>query len=283
MFGRSFFRHRIESRRRRLAARLRGHGLEIGALANPSTIPNASRVLYSDILTAEQLDAAYPGSRHPDIISDSETFPSVPDATFDFVVANHVIEHVSSPIRALQEWHRILKPGGRVLMAVPDKRFTFDHRRSRTPLHHVVHDYLHPAAPEEMNRAHLLEWAEWVEGLAPGTSAFDRWVSTQIANGFSVHNHVWVAQDVIDMLLWMHRETPARFELEAWHNSSLLRAEVVMLLRACRPGSPSAETTLAAAGRVARLQHCWLQAQAWMLLSAKRARRRTQAGGLPGA
>jgi SAM-dependent methyltransferase len=39
-----------------------------------------------------------------------------PDASFDCVVALSVIEHVPDPARALAEMHRILAPGGRMLV-----------------------------------------------------------------------------------------------------------------------------------------------------------------------
>ena len=131
----------VDRRRRRYARHLTGRGLEIGALGNPMPLPHASEVLYSDVLLPEQVDAMYPGSRHPDIISDSERFDGVPDGAFDFVVANHVLEHVTDPIGALAEWHRVLKPGGLLLISLPDKRYTFDHSRRRTTLAHLEEDH----------------------------------------------------------------------------------------------------------------------------------------------
>lgn len=41
-----------------------------------------------------------------------------PDATFDYVVSTGVIHHTESPERALQEITRVLKPGGRLFLAV---------------------------------------------------------------------------------------------------------------------------------------------------------------------
>src|SRR5689334_5403232 len=131
----------VDARRRRYSRFLTGRGLEIGALGNPMPLPHASEVLYSDVLLPEQVDAMYPGSRHPDIISDSERFDGVASETFDFVVANHVLEHVTDPIGAVAEWHRILKPEGLLLISLPDKRYTFDFRRPRTPLAHLEADH----------------------------------------------------------------------------------------------------------------------------------------------
>ena len=41
------------------------------------------------------------------------------DETFDFIIANHVLEHVDSPIKALHEITRCLKNGGYALLQTP--------------------------------------------------------------------------------------------------------------------------------------------------------------------
>lgn len=45
-----------------------------------------------------------------------------PDEYFDYIVMYHVLEHVPSPREVLQEARRILKPGGRILIEVPNVR-----------------------------------------------------------------------------------------------------------------------------------------------------------------
>lgn len=41
------------------------------------------------------------------------------DASFDFVLANHVMEHVADDIQAASEIRRVLKPGGRAILQTP--------------------------------------------------------------------------------------------------------------------------------------------------------------------
>lgn len=53
-----------------------------------------------------------------DIVSDITEIP-VPDCTFDFVLCTEVLEHVPDPILALNEMHRILKKGGRMIITAP--------------------------------------------------------------------------------------------------------------------------------------------------------------------
>ncbi len=43
----------------------------------------------------------------------------LPDAAFDVVLCHHALEHVPDPLTVLAELRRLLKPGGRLLLAVP--------------------------------------------------------------------------------------------------------------------------------------------------------------------
>lgn len=53
---------------------------------------------------------------------------------FDYVVSSHNFEHLPDPIRFLQGCEKVLKPGGVLSLAVPDRRFCFDYYRPATEL-----------------------------------------------------------------------------------------------------------------------------------------------------
>ncbi|MCC6808199.1 MAG: class I SAM-dependent methyltransferase [Deltaproteobacteria bacterium] len=42
-----------------------------------------------------------------------------PDASFDVVIASHILEHLSNTHAAFADWYRVLKPGGLLLIGVP--------------------------------------------------------------------------------------------------------------------------------------------------------------------
>lgn len=44
----------------------------------------------------------------------------LPDSTFDYVRANHSFEHICRPHATLEHVYRVLKPGGKVLIGVPN-------------------------------------------------------------------------------------------------------------------------------------------------------------------
>lgn len=56
----------------------------------------------------------------PDIWGYME-YPPFPDNSMDFVLSSHVIEHTPNPLRAIEEWYRILRPGGVMFMIFPHR------------------------------------------------------------------------------------------------------------------------------------------------------------------
>ncbi|MEO5657663.1 MAG: class I SAM-dependent methyltransferase [Nitrospiria bacterium] len=60
-----------------------------------------------------------PASR-ADVLVDLDRFPyPFRDNSFDGLQAVHVIEHVSDVIGAMEEFHRVVRPGGEVFLATP--------------------------------------------------------------------------------------------------------------------------------------------------------------------
>ncbi len=52
---------------------------------------------------------------------DAELMESIPDNTLDFVHSSHCLEHMRNPSIALDNWLRILKPGGHMICLIPDE------------------------------------------------------------------------------------------------------------------------------------------------------------------
>lgn len=57
-------------------------------------------------------------------LADITDYPTV-DNAFDVIFFNHVLEHIPDDERALSEVYRILKPGGMVILGVPNEGVFF--------------------------------------------------------------------------------------------------------------------------------------------------------------
>ena len=64
----------------------------------------------------------------PDVLHDLERFPyPFAPSSVEEIEASHVLEHLSDPFAAVAEWHRILAPGGRLVVRVPHFSRGFTH------------------------------------------------------------------------------------------------------------------------------------------------------------
>jgi SAM-dependent methyltransferase len=52
---------------------------------------------------------------------DAQFLAGVPDEHFDFVHSSHCLEHLVDPATGLQNWFRIVRPGGHLVVIVPDE------------------------------------------------------------------------------------------------------------------------------------------------------------------
>lgn len=58
-----------------------------------------------------------------DHVGNANDLSRFPDGTFAEIYASHVVEHLDYKdelVRTLKEWHRVLVPGGRLYVSVPD-------------------------------------------------------------------------------------------------------------------------------------------------------------------
>ena len=71
-------------------------------------------------------------------IAEATGLSKIKNESYDFVLSCHSLEHVANVIKAIHEWHRVLKRSGELILVLPDKRFTFDHDRPYTTFQHLL-------------------------------------------------------------------------------------------------------------------------------------------------
>lgn len=113
-------------------------------------------------------------------------------AAYDFVLSSHCLEHVANPLAALREWRRVTRPGGHLLLVLPDPRRTFDHRRPITTLAHLRED--NARGTGEDDETHFAEvLASHDRARDPGAGTAEEFRARTLANAAHrcVHHHVF--------------------------------------------------------------------------------------------
>ena len=135
-------------------------------------------------------------------ISEGNDLKEIEDNKYDFVLSCHNLEHFANPLKALYEWKRILKKNGYLILVLPNKKKTFDHKRKTTTLSHLLNDYANKIT--ETDETHFEEIIELHDiemdtGVKNSEELRDR-VYKNFENR-CVHHHVFDHDLVKEMLV----------------------------------------------------------------------------------
>lgn len=135
-------------------------GIEIGGSShNPFAIPGCINVDCEATNGHKDREVELCGERLPiDVIADGDDLPFA-DSSYDFVINSHVIEHMPDPIRAIEEWIRVVRDNGFILFVVPTRDMNPDDRKyPYTTVDHLIDDH---------NQGHTVATHPWPEGQGP--------------------------------------------------------------------------------------------------------------------
>ena len=88
-------------------------------------------------------------------LREASSLVGIPDASYDFVLSSHCLEHTANPLAALREWGRVTREAGHLLLVLPEPGGTFDRRRTVTTLAHLREDFAHQTGEDDLT--HLPE------------------------------------------------------------------------------------------------------------------------------
>jgi SAM-dependent methyltransferase len=74
-------------------------------------------------------------------IADATDLGELASESRDFLLSSNCLEHVANPLKALIEWKRVIRPGGALILVLPNKESNFDHRRPFTTFEHLLDDF----------------------------------------------------------------------------------------------------------------------------------------------
>ena len=164
-------------------------------------------MVYADNFSYDYLvKNMYPGQTLHDLVipyytTEISNLSCIGDNCMDFVVTYHVIEHTTNPIAALDEFYRILKHGGHLLLVVPDMEKTFDSERKVTSLEHLIDDYLQHSHEKDLE--HYVEFytkTHFRDFI--GSENPEEFIARKHKERENIHFHTWTYESFKHMIDW---------------------------------------------------------------------------------
>ena len=134
----------VPDRKSEITRRLKGLSLEPGIELSPGAHPILDKsqfnVTYLDRVDHSSIATYLRGTPVPvDVVLGDRLIDEVlPHHSLSYIVSSHVIEHVPDFIQFFISSSRLLRSGGKIVMYVPDKRYTFDILRTITAVDDIV-------------------------------------------------------------------------------------------------------------------------------------------------
>lgn len=239
----------------------RDRGLEIGPFCNPTVLKREAPVRYLDFFAREELIR-----QHPDVppeqvapvdaVVRGESYAAACPGPFDYIVANHVMEHVADVIGWLVGLNAMLAEDGFLFLTVPDRAYSFDHYRAPTPFTHLVADHFRGGASSL--REHALDAGFFYDpGQAtPRPALLARLTRADLHRMYHEDTHVGTHTHVFDSATMLSRVLApilhlgyAPFDLVEYRTAAGNHGEILTVLRK-RPSTlpVDAERLFAASG-----------------------------------
>jgi hypothetical protein len=124
--------------------------LEIGPFCTPAFRAPAYRVSYLDAFSTDELRELARGmawadaARVPgiDFVWKGQSYRELIGREFQVVFSSHNVEHQPCLVTHLEEVASVMEPGGRFLLAIPDKRYCFDYFLPESTIADVLDAFL---------------------------------------------------------------------------------------------------------------------------------------------
>ena len=85
------------------------------------------------------------------IVNDAVNISHVQNESYDFCFSSHSLEHIANPLKAINEWLRIIKNGGYIIIVVPEKSVCFDHKRNYSMFSTLLTQYEKNVGEEDLS------------------------------------------------------------------------------------------------------------------------------------
>lgn len=142
----------------------------------------------------------------------------LPSGAYDFVLSSHVLEHSANPILALSEWIRLLKDQGTLVLLLPHKDKTFDHRRPVTTMEHLIADFKAGMTEDDLTHMpEILALHDLSRDPEAGDSASFQARSMRNFENRCFHHHVFDTASAVSLVEYMGMKIQSVEEIQPFH------------------------------------------------------------------
>ena len=125
-------------------------------------------------------------------ISEGNNLEAIQNESYDFLLSSHSLEHFANPLKAVEEWLRILKKGGTLVLVLPDKRYTFDCNRPITNFEHLKADFYYNTTEHDLTHLEeILQLHDYAQTPEIKDSTFYYERSLKNFENRCLHHHVF--------------------------------------------------------------------------------------------
>lgn len=142
----------------------------------------------------------YPGKSGRVFINDAVNIESISDKSYDFCFSSHCLEHIANPLKAVNEWLRIVKDDGYIIMILPEKNACFDHNRNNTQFEILLHQYENNVGEDDLSTLpEILENHDLSMDTPAGT--FEQFKFRSLSNYYNrcLHHYVYSPRLLMDI------------------------------------------------------------------------------------
>ena len=140
-------------------------------------------------------------------ISEATDLSLIPNSKYEFLISSNCLEHIANPFKAIEEWIRVLKKDGLILLVLPNKEYCFDHNRSVTKFSHLLLDY--QKNTPESDLSHLDEILELHDlKMDKPAGSFEQFKERSLNNfqNRALHQHVFDINLLIEIFNYFNLE-----------------------------------------------------------------------------
>ncbi len=183
-----------------LVSRCSGRGYEFSPGRAPAPVPEDAVTTFIEppgTVVDTSADPLVPGG-----FDAFDQMNHIAPGSADYIIAAHVIQLVRDPIKAMLTAYDRLKPGGYLVMTIPDRARTFNSLRSLTSLDHMVADHLLPCRDRDLE--HYMEWHR----LVLNEPAWELTARSAFYKSTDVHYHTFTHESFFMLLEYLKGQTP---------------------------------------------------------------------------